>query len=745
MSDVKVKFGAEDENLTRTLNGVQRELKQVETQAGDTDRKVGGGFKSMAGAAALAGGAFAIATTAINAIGRAAASSFELMKTSVTDASNIGESLSKVNVIFGKSSSEIVSWAETSNTAFGQSKTQAMDAATQFATFGKSAGLMGKNLTGFSRELVELSADLASFNNSTPEEAIEAIGSALRGEAEPMRRFGVLLDDATLRNQALKMGLIATTKEALDPQQKVLAAHAVIMAQTKDAQGDFERTSSGMANQTRIASANIKDLSTKFGQLLLPAVTKVYQAFNEYASPAIEKFIGFLESSNVGSWGDNMLKSVLSISDVLIGAFTSPMVAVEAIGSALNALVRNHASNMLNAYITSGEFLVLFFTSKLPDLITNQVGNAMFVTYAKSLEFLASGISKIARAFESDWGTAAGKVITFIADGLYNTLKFFASDFMKAITSPMAFITGKLSSGLADAAENGGLTFKSAFSDGIATSLDKLSGGLTTTANQYSDRLKDGTGAIKSEFGKIIELVTPSAKNFFGAKEATDSMKEDFRKIEDSGKKVREDYMKSKELTFDMTKEFNKFPNLTWNMMDHLRVGASAMSDAAKDVKEALSLSEEITKRIKEMEGKEAVDRGGKLEKKANEAIAEGDGRKAERINDQIRKKEEDAAFNEQFNDGRNIKKSLKDMAKDEGLDISGKSSKELREELKELTKNLKKDNNKEGEQKINEKGGGAGGKGGGDVMEKIKTAVESIQALVAKIEPKLPQTALAQ
>jgi hypothetical protein len=92
------------------------------------------------------------------------------------------------------------------------------------------------------------------FNNVSQDDAINAIGSALRGEAEPLRRFGVLLDEATLKNAALQLGLITTTKEALTPQQKVLAAQKVIYEQTTTAQGDFARTSDGLANKTKILS-----------------------------------------------------------------------------------------------------------------------------------------------------------------------------------------------------------------------------------------------------------------------------------------------------------------------------------------------------------------------------------------------------------------------------------------------------------------------------------------------------------
>lgn len=189
---------------------------------------------------------------------------------SVKKASDLNETLSKTKIVMGDAAGAVFKYAKEEAASFGLSEQAALDAASTFAIFGKSAGLVGEDLSGFSLDLTKLTSDIASFNNATPEEVIMALGAALRGEAEPMRRFGVLLDDATLRAKALEMGIISTTKNALTPQQRVLAANAVIFEQTADAQGDFARTSSGLANQTRILNAQMEDMSTTLGQKLLP-------------------------------------------------------------------------------------------------------------------------------------------------------------------------------------------------------------------------------------------------------------------------------------------------------------------------------------------------------------------------------------------------------------------------------------------------------------------------------------------
>jgi hypothetical protein len=211
----------------------------------------------------------------------------------ISAASDLAENMSKVNVIFGEGAKEIENFSKTAATSLGQSQNAVLQAAGTFGTFGKAAGLGGSELAKFSNDFTALASDLASFNNTTPEEAINAIGAALRGEAEPLRRFGVLLDDATLKSAALSLGIYEGSG-ALTAQQKVLAAQKVIFEQTIDAQGDFARTSDGLANSQRILTAQIKDLQTEIGKALLPVVQAVLPPLKAFAAWASENPKAFL-------------------------------------------------------------------------------------------------------------------------------------------------------------------------------------------------------------------------------------------------------------------------------------------------------------------------------------------------------------------------------------------------------------------------------------------------------------------
>jgi hypothetical protein len=310
---VKISFDADLTGLQKGVRGATTDVQSFGDKVGDFSRK-----------AALA---FAAVAAAVGAM------AFKIGKDAVLAASDLGETISKVGVLFGDSAKEIEKFAEGAAKSLGQSKQQALDAAANFAIFGKSAGLSGEELVKFSTEFVSLAGDLSSFNNVSQDEAINAIGSALRGEAEPLRRFGVLLDEATLKNAAMQLGIITTTKEALTPQQKVLAAQKVIFEQTTAAQGDFARTSDGLANKTKILTAELDNTKVIIGEALLPLVLQLATVFQEQIVPLIQQFAygltgrgglndGLTESEKKAYlWGERvkgLIQTVINLKDEII-------------------------------------------------------------------------------------------------------------------------------------------------------------------------------------------------------------------------------------------------------------------------------------------------------------------------------------------------------------------------------------------------------------------------------------------
>jgi hypothetical protein len=236
-----------------------KDLQSLQGQAGPTEKATSGiaaGFKSIA----LAAGAF---------IGLSAVKNF--MGDAIQQGSALEESLSKVNVVFGDSADAIIAWSEDSATAFGQSQAQALESVGTFGNLLQAFGSTQDEAQKMSQRMVELAADLASFNNTSVDDALTALRSGLSGETEPLKRFGVAINDARLKTVALEKGLYSG-KGTLDTYAKSVAAYELILKDTNLAQGDFARTSDGFANQMRIIEASVDDAKAAIGVALIGVI-----------------------------------------------------------------------------------------------------------------------------------------------------------------------------------------------------------------------------------------------------------------------------------------------------------------------------------------------------------------------------------------------------------------------------------------------------------------------------------------
>lgn len=195
-------------------------------------------------------------------------------KSAIDAASDTEESLNKVNVVFGESASVIRDFSAGAAKNLGLSRQSALDAAGTFGNLFTTMGLGQKPAADMSTSLLTLAADLGSFNNLDPTEVLEKLRSGLVGQSEPLRALGVNLTEATVQAKAMELGLADANGE-LSEAAKVQARYALILEQTKTAQGDFARTSDGLANSTRTAKATFADLSAELGKELLPIAIEV--------------------------------------------------------------------------------------------------------------------------------------------------------------------------------------------------------------------------------------------------------------------------------------------------------------------------------------------------------------------------------------------------------------------------------------------------------------------------------------
>jgi hypothetical protein len=251
------------------------------------------------------------------AYGIIGSAAFQMSRDLVRSASDLQEAQSKSSVVFGQSADAITKWSETASTAFGQSTQQALEAAGTFGNLLKAFGAADAEAGQMSKRLVELASDLASFNNTSIDDVLTALRSGLSGETEPLKRFGVALNDVRLKEEALRLGLVTTTKETLPAGIKAQAAYSLILKDTALAQGDFARTSDGLANQTRTLTAEFENLKAELGQELLPAA--------QAAAGALTDMLQTLrEEGAVGTVGKGIEGLTDKLTDLTVQALGGP-------------------------------------------------------------------------------------------------------------------------------------------------------------------------------------------------------------------------------------------------------------------------------------------------------------------------------------------------------------------------------------------------------------------------------------
>lgn len=195
-------------------------------------------------------------------------------------ASDLQENMNKTEVAFGDAADGVVKWSENTIEKFGLAQSTALEMASQFGDMATSMGFTTDEAAGMSESLVGLAADLSSFKNISTDQSMTALNAIFTGETESLKRLGVVMTEANLQAYAMSKGLSKSYKE-MSQAEKVSLRYNYVLEMTKNAQGDFERTSDGAANQMRIMRERVKELGAQFGEKLLPVGEKILSFVND--------------------------------------------------------------------------------------------------------------------------------------------------------------------------------------------------------------------------------------------------------------------------------------------------------------------------------------------------------------------------------------------------------------------------------------------------------------------------------
>jgi chaperonin cofactor prefoldin len=211
---------------------------------------------------------------------------------SIKFASDYNESLNKVDVSFKDSAASVKDFAKTSLESFGIAEGTALDLASSYGDMGTSLGLSTDRAAKMSTSLVGLAGDLASFKNISIDVANTALTAIFTGETESLKKLGIVMTEANLQNFAYSRGLKVKIAD-MDQASKVNLRYAYILSVTKNAQGDFERTGGGAANQMRIFQESLKQAGQQLGSVMIPAFTKAIV----YINGLIKSFSGLTQGT----------------------------------------------------------------------------------------------------------------------------------------------------------------------------------------------------------------------------------------------------------------------------------------------------------------------------------------------------------------------------------------------------------------------------------------------------------------
>ena len=227
---------------------------------------------------------------------------FSKLAKAMSISSQITELQNVINMTFGKSQDKINDFLNDSVQQFGMSELAVKKYAARFQALGTAMAISSKSIekaNGFlqnktvsgyvnlsddmgdvSLTLTKLTADIASFYDVAQSDVAEDLQAIFTGMTKPLRKYGLDLTQATLKEWALRNGLNADIK-SMSQAEKTMLRYQYVLANTTQLQGDFERTSGTWHNQVTILKAGFEQLANIVGTILINAFKGLLKSVNQ--------------------------------------------------------------------------------------------------------------------------------------------------------------------------------------------------------------------------------------------------------------------------------------------------------------------------------------------------------------------------------------------------------------------------------------------------------------------------------
>ena len=198
-------------------------------------------------------------------------------------AADAEETNSKFNAVFKSQSEEVRAWADEFATSVGRSATEQLGFLSTIQDTLVPLGILRGKASEMSKATITLATDLAAFNNLPTEQVVRDIQSALVGNTETLRKYGVVASQEAIVQEALTSGLIGQKNE-LDATTKAQAIFNLAQQGTIDAQGAAIRTAGDVTSQLKALKSEATELAIEMGTMLLPIFTDAVQSLRNVVS-----------------------------------------------------------------------------------------------------------------------------------------------------------------------------------------------------------------------------------------------------------------------------------------------------------------------------------------------------------------------------------------------------------------------------------------------------------------------------
>jgi hypothetical protein len=596
---ILIQIQADVSQLKAGLAQAQNAIKGVD----DNVKKASGGMSNFVGNLKKVGAAMG-ATFAASQVAAFA-------KESIMAASNMAESLSKVQVVFGEGAAEVEAFGKSAAQNLGISNQAALEAAGTYGNLFQAFGLGQGESQKMSTSLVQLAADMASFNNTSIDQAITALRSGLSGETEPLKRFGVALSEVRLKEEAMRMGLIETMSGTLPVAIKSQAAYSLILKDTALAQGDYARTADGTANTMKTLQAKMEDAKVALGDalmpafrgllkildLLIPVLTKIGEFFKENQAEvkAFAITVGVLGAA----WGAYtvFVKAAIIQQKILnlVQKLNPIGLIVIAVGLLVAMMVKLWNSNetFRKAVVSMAKVALNAFAAIIP--MVGQVFEVIMKVVTGPLRALLTVLSKLPGV--GKYAKAGLDIMNKGLDGI--------SDFAKAASNKAKDLAAGLDKMGAAADKNGKKVEK-------ATKGGKTKPGVVDP--KVAEAAKKAADEAKDRADKMLDIETAFIEKSIEAHEKYQEKVADLYKA--YGEAIAEAEEADRERQADAQNTYNSA------VADAQKVHTQAMVDIAKDyAKKTADIEAALQRKIVDLK-KAAADKSADLRAKASEKEA---------------------------------------------------------------------------------------------------------------------------